>query len=511
MLRFNNNSSNEVCRIFKSALLLIMLSSLLVGCSTTGLRFYSATRDKQGQDLQTKLKAASDAITAKIAIARENHKAMLAEQLATEDSLMTDLRLYLEESMASNDSIALTLKVKVDDEIQYLSDSITKKQFDAARSQDTLNLKNRKVFEYAYMDAGVSNSPPSCSDVVDDTTIDAYVAKMPVGNVSALKAGAKRQLAYCKTGKEKNVENVSVKGSIADTRKQLELATNALKTLETLTKSERDTVQKAQEEKEAKKTPTVSATKLKDAWATLLVAGDAFSMKFVSDKRKQQITDYFATLEATASGDTPPKDASDAAADTILIENFIADYKKAKADGKAASLVPLMMVKQFDANQANAAQRDIDSRKAEIKLLEAKLSIQAARLTAYMDANNFIDQIPKIKLKQPMRLLVSPQTSAAKDKFTPDELKMGMHAVLLYLTAETTMRASSAKLDYQRFALIHERSIAYSEANALQWQNLITTAANQLSAYGGSGVKPETVLSFINSVALVGTAVGVNK
>jgi len=295
MVKFRK-SLKHVGREFKSALLLIVLSSILAGCSTTGLRFYSATRDKQGQDLQAKLKAASDAITAKIATARENHRAILAEQLATEDGLMTDRRLYLEESMASNESIASTLKVKIDDGIQFLSGSITKKQFDAARSQDALNLKNRKLFEYAYIDAGVSSSPPSCSDVVNDTTIAAYAAKMPVGNISALKEGAKRQLAYCTTGKEKNVENVSVKGAIADTRKQLELATNALKTLETQTMSERDTVKKAQEEKEAKRTPTVSGAKLKNAWTALLGAGDAFSVKFVSDKRKQQITDYFATL-----------------------------------------------------------------------------------------------------------------------------------------------------------------------------------------------------------------------
>ena len=57
----------------------------------------------------------------------------------------------------------------------------------------------------------------------------------------------------------------------------------------------------------------------------------------------------------------------------------------------------------------------------------------------------------------------------------------------------------------------YETALGYAEANAAQWNALISGGVDQLADYGASGVRAEQITALLNSLTLLWIGVGVNK
>lgn len=530
--RDSHLSSSIACLLATSLL-------LLSGCSS--LRWYSPTRDLQAQDLKTKLDKTDAPVTSTIATARANQKALLDKQLALEDETKASARTALIQMLADKMTFKDLQTHILDNRAPLVGgtfndwDSFDQKLAIQKKTAATLA---RLTDEYGLLGYSV----PSCTEI-SGTSAEAFVTKADNDIRDALKyTVAWQNKDYCApTERAVAAAWLIEEGTIGATNKRLADAKKALDDLDAQSKSYRDCYVataavsgnsaagtqaciKAWEKYKESGEPSANnfnaqtaerATQLKKLFDKLVTLTDTFSVKFVSETRAAAVDNYLSTITNAKPGEAPAKDTPEAAAKTILVENFLEALQKADSSYQKTTTLPLVMLQQYDKVQAEAAKRDLDSRKAEIALLNDKLQLQTEQLETLNSTLDTLKMLSPGKLKNPVYVLVTnckraDQECAGVTALDAKERQKLIAALDKYLFAQTEVSYQAAKLDDNRVAAIHERAIAASEANLTQWKTLISTSSSVLSTYGATGVKPETLLSLINSLSLIAIGVGVN-
>lgn len=94
----------------------------------------------------------------------------------------------------------------------------------------------------------------------------------------------------------------------------------------------------------------------------------------------------------------------------------------------------------------------------------------------------------------------------------PTDDQIGLwRATAYYLDAVGRLQADEGKIDFKWRALQRDRALAYAESSVMQWSTLIDSHVAQMAEFGASGIKKDDIVALINSISLLGIAIGTNR
>jgi hypothetical protein len=497
----------------QSLVILAVIGSLILGgCGT--FRTYSVVRDKQGEAAK-KAWAGVD-LKGVVTTERTNLDSLLAAELEAQDRLATGVRNYTLRAMVDGKNLDDALVKPVENRLDKLVGSqkllVTSLEEREKRAAAELNLigKYAPDFEQKML------SMPTCSDVADDATPS--VIKKWLASASEIDKGLMdeilRQLREdCVAASEDPVYQ-GLGGDINNAWKQYKNDSTQLEISRKESVKMQDSylaavaaydkaIAASQTTPEAVQATQNAVTNLGKALDALAKAQDAFSVSFLSEERLKSIDKLVVAITETAPGEKLPDEADQATVAFILIPQLLDAARQSLADTKKPLAIPLLMRRNYEQLNLEAAKRDIASREAMVRLsreLVATIYQQAIQL--YM-ASKELHATSANYHKLPVL--------EAFSKPPPGDRERIYSAAARFLDALNRLDAKRYKLEYMRIGAIHERSLAYTEVNIRQWQSLIGITVDQVADFSASGIKPDTIGSLINTLGILWIGAGVNK
>jgi hypothetical protein len=507
----------------------VVLAGVLSGCSS--LRLYSEARDKQGEavkDSWSKMDA-----KAVIVAQRDNSARLLKEELDAQDRMglairdqsirraafgWTGTKLHQAVGTALSKTVGNTAKfVEWADAYQKQVDEAAKLRFITRR------------FEVRGVEV------PSCELVASADEEIKKNTRAPIDAWNAAQTDKSRRLddqykaleqqcasVVSATTKAKNLET----GLGGDLGAQLTVLSEAAKQLSGLRNKHqvaRNTLRAAQAEYDAAVAAATAdpsaaakvaaaADKVSKAIDALLKADDAFSLKLVSEARRDAIDNFFAVL-ATPEGQALPKDAPKAALALKIIPELSDQARTALANANKPLLVPLVMRKNHEQLNVEALSREIAAKEAQLEIQRSRLELlhaKARRLNEAKDAFTGVSpSLVSAKLAD-VDTAACTEPSTGGSKGCVDQRASVRSAAARYFDAIGRLDTEARKAQYKSYGAMYEEALGLAEVNVLQWEALIGTSVDQLASYGKSGIKTEHILALINSLTLLWIGSGVN-
>lgn len=509
----------------------VLTCAALTGCA--GARPYSEIRDKQATAAK---KAWADVdLASQITVARENLSALLARQLHVADQLAAAKRASTIRSMATGGTLEQHLRGPVAAELTTLFGSVGAAQewhkaSTAEQKAKAGHAKIEKAFTYAGIDA------PACSELNKPEIKQKWVEASTEQTVTAaiIHSNLEKLAESCKKPAISATNSVTLddKSHVGELLKRLALEKKDIEDGRQKTQLARMQFKVAAEahsaalkELEIKKDETAKAKvaktlgKLQDAFDGIKGASDVFSKKFVSEERLETIDQFFA-VALDEKSEKAPDDASKTARFVAFFPEWLDEVKKDSAEAKRPLLLPLVLRKQYEQIQLDALTRDISLRENRVRLLEERLAIHTQQAGKLLSVNTALSKMhqddPTLfalsyqDVMAPIKGGVSPKERAKAEQ------KMASRKVILeatgqYLDATSRLQIEAVKLEHQFGYAEQAIALSYSEANVSQWNTLIGGGIDQLADFGASGLKAETIVTFLNSATLLWIGQGVNK
>jgi hypothetical protein len=483
---------------------------VLAGCS--GLRLYDNERKQQG-DAARKAWSEVD-LKAMIDGERGNLKKLLAAELDTQQKLATAIRDHELRSMVQRD-VGTGLVEPVTRRLKDLAGA-PELPTDAWRE---LQEAQRGVAEATQTFRRNGIALPACESIADGATppsIQSWLdAQTNVGRKSSVKSALENLRTAC--GKKLLEEGVyaSKEGAIHaawDEYKReaaaLAIRKNDLQGLQGAYGAARTEYDKAvaaaTADPRSAANVKAAADKISDAIDALKRSPSPFAAKLLAEENIKSIDAFAQAITEAQPGKPLPKDASETAAIFIVIPGFFDEARTALAEAKKPLTLPLLIRRNYEQLNLEAAKRDIASSEAIVKLSHELVE------ALYQEAQQLA--LARSALMQPnvVPLHAKPFADAFKNS-GPSEREALYGAAARYLDVLNRHEAKRYQLEYLRIAAYHERSLAYAEVNVKQWESLIGTSVSQVADYSASGFKPEQLANFLNTLGIMYIGVGVNK
>ena len=484
---------------------------VLDGCDT--FRMYSEVRDKQG----TTAKTAWGEVDLKgiIATERTNLNKLLEAELDAQDRLAAGVRNFTLRAMVDGKNLKETLVDPLEQRLDKLvgkSDLLTqslearekqrKAELDLASFAPDFESKNVKMPNCAAL--ANDATPPAINDWLrsaseTDRTEMTRILREIRGKCISLTTDAD---VYGILRGELNAAWTQYKNDstrLATSREQAAILESAY--LEAVKEYDK-AIAVSQTTPEAAKAVQDAKANFDKALAALEKAQDALSVSFLSKERIKSIEKLVVAITETTPGDKLPADTDKATVAFLLIPGLIDDARQALAHAKTPLAIPLLMRRNYEQLNLEAANRDIASREATVRLSR---DIVVALYQQALQIRMAYNQLDNTNIKK----YYADTASDAFSKPPPDDRELIYSAAALYLDALNRLDAKRYKLEYMRIAAIHERSLAYAEVNMQQWQSLIGVTVDQVADFNAGGIKPETIGNLINTVGILAIGAGV--
>ncbi len=488
---------------------------------TCGCAMYSETRDKQGQAVQaawTKVDLKSP-----IEVPRKNLAALLEEQLSIEDDLWATRRSEMASRMASTMTVAQFTAIVDQALADALGTGTSSKDFQAA-----LDNSDNAAQDLARAARGLSFASiemPTCDVVSDKAKLDAF----------------RENLLASASDKQKASWNGAESGIVTACKSQADAAAVSTNSGEAgvafrALKHERDAVQadrikaqaladdlqqaqaeyKAQADALASKPGTSDAdvkaalAKFEKADKAIESAQNSFAILAHSKAELDSIKQFLATYDDVSQGKGAP-DGSNRAVIALALFPALADKaKKALADAEKPNLLPLVIEKNIQQQNLEAAQREVARRMKVIALLQSQVDLTIAEGDSFQQMKDSLaDPLIKAHPGDLLRVLLQPYDPNASPAIRQAK-ENAWRASSRYLDVWGRQRAEIGKNRYRISALANEKPIAFAESSINQWKVLIDPSVELMADFGASGVKTSDIKDFLNSVMLLAIAIGVN-
>lgn len=484
----------------------------LSGCA--GVHLYDSERDRQGQAAK---KAWSEVdLQAMIDAERASLDKLLAAELDARDKLATAIRDNELQAMVRGTSLKAALVDRIDNRLAALAG--TPDALDASLKQATkFRIWKRQfaIAQNAFVAMGMV--APECGAVANGAT-PRHVQEWLNGKGANAQAAVDVLLRQLREKCSQDVRAADIyanaQGAIAQAWKeyqreaaQLEAERKAAKVLQDTYASARADYDKAaaSADPQADGKLAAAAARLDKALAALesKSASSPLVASLLAQEKLKAIADLAQAITETQSGQPVPADASETAAAWRLLSGLHDEARIALANARKPLLLPLVIRKNHEELNLEAARRDVAARELIVRLsreLVDALVMQAEQLAL---ARNELLQ-PKV-----VELYPRPFMDAIKNSGAPEREAL-YGAAARYLDAVKRLDAQRYKLEYRRVAAHHEKALAYAEVNARQWESLINSSVGQVADYHGRGFKPEQVAGFLNTLGLFYIGAGVN-
>lgn len=275
----------------------------------------------------------------------------------------------------------------------------------------------------------------------------------------------------------------------------------------------------AYENAQKQKTTSDLAQKVQEAAKTLqekadilASAQDAFSMQFIAKEKLESLENFVKAVTEAPSDGKPPEGANRATLAFILIPDLVDNAIKSLEDAKRPLALPLLIRRNYEQLRLEAANREIASREAKVKLSREMLDVAYEQALQLWLANNALNHIVIGQPDMPdVRRFHNVQFLDAVDETSPAEKELIYDAAARYLDSVNRLTAKRYKLEYKRVATVHELSLAYAEVNMKQWNALIDAVVGQVAEASALGIKEESVTNLLNMLGIFWIGHGVNK
>ncbi|MBW8370826.1 MAG: hypothetical protein K0M66_07615 [Thiobacillus sp.] len=490
-------------------------------------QLYDEARDKQGAAAKKAWEAFD--IDSVIAVERGNLKTLLDSELETQDRLAATIRnnrLHYMVGATVNDGLVdpvekrlVALVVDKEGDIKGAMEAINNTETPRTAFN---NRQNKFIALQPDFDAQQLGTP-SCASVAGDVTPEPF--EKALASSDPLKKGTAEALLDELRKTCRGISDDTGFEVYKDLQGEIGKALQRYMDEQTALVADRSTAEKAKGEykkaleayKQAQSDTSPDATrkvqeaavKLDKAVNGLEGLQNAASAQFLSQERLKSLQAFIKTVTSAKDG-MPSADASKAAVALVIVPALADTATQSLADAKQPLALPLLIQRDHEQLQLEAANRDIAARQAQIELsrkVVETLFEEAQQLgLAYRDLTT-VDKGRNIDLTRfgPMKFI------DAFNKASPDEKELLYISAVRYLDVLYRYDATRYKQEYMRVAAIHEQALAYAEINAKQWQSLIGATVNQLAEYGAGGIKADTVANLLNAAGVLWIGHGVNK
>jgi hypothetical protein len=492
------------------------------GCA--GLRPYSEVRDKQA-------KAAADAwkdvnLGAEMAAHRANLQALLEAEKAAQDDVgrsIRDLRLrVLISGKPMKDSLIRPLTNRLQHLNGGLMDQAALDAFDLKHEEALIQIpRAQDEFKAARLpppDCGSFKKPPEWKDG-DPLTVPERVRQSVLG---AQDPGDQRilQRSLDILAVQCAYENLAIfvaqsspeSSELGQAWRQYQQDLAWITADKEKAQAAKGAYDKALADYEAAvQRATSDATllqRVKDKLADLQkLTGNPFAEKIASEEKLKSLNDYLAAVTTYEPGKDFPDSASKAARATVLLPELADTIRSASASTRKPLVAPYLLMRNHEQLKLEALTRDANSRQQIAAGSYAICEAMAAELLQLQQAHKLLDlnMVGSRLSDRPIATILKGGT----DISTQDQRQV-LDAATRYLDTLGRLQSKRYKLEYERIAAFHERTLAYSEINAQQWENLIGVSLSQLSEYGAGGLKREDIIGLLNALGIIYIGVGVN-
>lgn len=482
----------------------------LTGCSS--VRLYDSTRDQQGQAAR---KAWSEVdLKATIDAERGNLQKLLAAELTTQQNLATAIRDHELRSMVRSKSVTAGLAEPLDKRLMALAGTIelpTEAHDELLFSQSRVSTLNKR-FTLKGLAA------PECDAIANGATpkyIQAWQAAQSdltqgiiTSSLNALRKECGKDLSeanvYGALGGAIGAAWVEYGGAAAELKASKAEIAPLQGAYDAARDAHEQAVAAASVDPQSEANVQAAAARIHAVVSTLQASSNPFAAKLLAEERLKSIDAFAQAIAEAQPGEPIPEATGKAATAFIVIPEFIDDARSALAAAKKPLAVPLLIRRNYERLNLEAAKRDIAARETIVSLshdLVESLYGQAEQLS--IARAGLISLDTALVQKKPI--------NEAFRNSGMNERAALYRVASLYLDAVGRLDAERYKLEYKRIAAYHEGALAYAEVNVKQWESLIGTTVDQVADYSASGVKPEQIGNLLNTLGILYIGKGVNK
>jgi hypothetical protein len=253
------------------------------------------------------------------------------------------------------------------------------------------------------------------------------------------------------------------------------------------------------------------AKALRAALDTLRQAGGTVGGEKAAEERIAQLD---RLLEAAATGKVDAKSLEDpelrkAVAVVAGLPSIGDDALRVQANRRKPAVAPLLIEKQRQEIQRDAAARAVERARRRVELRRQKVDALVLELRLLQRARIAADLARKAAGSDPFGLTFREALGAGTSGATKRHL---YESIMFYVDSIATARLRQEQLELQLVAVDHEEAVDSAQTAIGLWNALIATPINELVAYHASGIKPEEIAALvIQLVTLGGIATGVNR
>jgi hypothetical protein len=481
----------------------------LTGCA--GVHLYDSERDRQGQAAK---KAWSEVdLQAMIKVERANLDKLLAAELDAQDKLATAIRDQELRAMVRSDSVKTALVDPVDSRLGAL-----------AGTPDALAafLQRRARFRTWKRDLAARQNifaikgaaAPDCASVASGATpraLQEWLKGQDATTRVVIDVSLKELRKKCSENLAEADVYKDVKGAIGEAWSEyqraaakLEADRTSVKGLQQAYASARADYDKAAASADPKESNQLAAAAARIDKAIAELEAKSASSPLAARLLAQEKIKAIADLAQAITESQPGQDASETGAALRVLSGLHDDVRTALASARKPLLLPLVIRKNHEELNLEAARRDIAASEQIVSLSRELVDALVAQAEQLALARTELSQ-PKVA-----ELHARPFMDAFKGS-GPREREALYGAAARYLDAVNRLEARRYKLEYKRVAAHHEKALAYAEVNARQWESLINSSVGQVAEYHASGFKPEQIAGYLNTLGLFYIGAGVNK
>ncbi len=512
------------------AVLCLAQAALLMGCS--GLRPYSEVRHKQATAAQTAWKAVD--LPALVATERTNLDQLLATELATQDKLASSIRDHRLRHIMGAEPLTYTLLEPIKADLKRLvgdADAFAQSR-QALQVQRTQSAQRLAVLKDEF--AAKRLPMPSCTEAAGTATPGALsqwrqgASALDAAELDAVLEQLRRVCATSDGSDDTLIAAVyqPLGGQMAEAVQRYQADAQALaqrrqqaaqahaRYAQALA-AYQAAVAAGQSDPKAAPAVAEAAPALQKVVDALDGSKNAWADEVISRERLRQLDGFLQTVTDGLDNDGlwAHEGASRAAVALVILPGLMDDAREAAARHRRPLAVPLLIRRDIEALKLQAAQRDIATQQAELRLsreLIDALSQQAHQL--WLAQRELMQDGTAAGTPDLRKLHTVPLAEALADtKTTPGQKEALYSATGRYLDSLKRLEARRHKLELRRIAQAHERRLAYAEINTLQWKALIDVSVSQVADVSAGGVQAGHVAALLNTVGLLWIGHGVNN
>lgn len=482
----------------------------LTGCSS--VRLYDSTRDHQGEAAR---KAWSEVdLKATIDAERGNLQKLLAAELTTQQNLATAIRDHELRSMVRSKSVSAGLVEPLEKRLMDLAGTLTPpSNVNIAMTASQAIISSHQA---RFMVMGLP--PPQCDAIADGVT-PKYIQTWLASQSAVRKRVVTSLLGDLRLECDKNLSEASIysplRGAIStawreykNAAKDLNARKMEVQDLQVAYDIARDAydraVADASVDPHSDANVKAAAGRIHAVVLALEASSNPFAAKLLAEERLKSIDALAQAITEAQPGQPIPQGASKAATAFTAIPEFFDEARIALAEARKPLTVPLLIRRNYERLNLEAAKRHIAGLAAIADLSHALVLSLYRQATQLANADAALNR-PDVKLVHNKALYDAFKTSGM-------DVRAALYrAAALYLDAVNRLDAERYQIEYMRQAAHHDRALAYAEVNVKQWESLIGTTVDQVADYSASGFKPEQIANLLNTLGIFYIGRGVNK